>query len=517
VGVQLRDDEDLMLEKIRSSTVGEYEVRGLLGRGGMASVFVAYDLTLNRKVALKVMHPGLLGDSGMRERFRLEARMAARLDHPNVVTVHAVKERSNIIFFDLKLIDGTSLDRLMRHRNGPMPVKVARWAISKVADALYYAHGEGVIHRDMKPANVMVERRGDCIVTDFGIAKAKESPHLTMTGAVVGTPAYMSPEQCVGEEVTAASDQYSLGIMAYEMLTGNVPFTGSMLMIQLGHVEKVPTAPSELVPDVPKSVSDVVMRMLAKKPEDRWPNLAHAAEALIEGLGSTDAQMRREMAALVHELPEEAGRALPQTPNSPTPIIPPSGKSTLPLDAAARVEDYSTQVMSTTERADAGVTGDVPIAPPPVRNLKPVFIGVGALALIAVVFLATRGGSKDAALPPSGIPGTTAADSAVRARAATAEANAQLDAVDTTVSRVGISQPSVSMNVGDSLQLVALAYSPTGETSRRPTHWDSSDSLIVRVNAAGWIRALRKTAANERVFITATISKRSGTSLVTVK
>ncbi|HYV96610.1 MAG TPA: protein kinase [Gemmatimonadaceae bacterium] len=521
VGVHLRDDEDLMLEKIRSSTVGEYEVRGLLGRGGMASVFVAYDLTLNRKVALKVMHPGLLGDAGMRERFRLEARMAARLDHPNVVTVHAVKERSNIIFFDLKLIDGTSLDRLLRHRSGPMPVKVARWAIAKIADALHYAHGEGVVHRDMKPANVMVERRGDCIVMDFGIAKAKESPHLTMTGAVVGTPAYMSPEQCVGEEVTASSDQYSLGIMAYEVLTGNVPFTGSMLQIQLGHVEKAPTPIHEIVPEIPKDVSAVVMRMLAKSPADRWPHLADAAEALIEGLGASDAQMRKEMALLVHELPEEAGRALPQTPNSPTPrIVGPDGKGTQPIAAAPRVQDQSTQVMeSTVVAAEAAyqtpeASQTAVSAGTRARSRKP-FIIAGAAVLVAIIgIIAIKGGGSSAA---TGAAPMGRSDSAARARVDSVTRNQQLENSDTNIVRVGVNPITATISVGDSLQLAALAFNPTGETVKRTVHWESSDTVAVTVNDKGWIFGKRKTTANERVFIYATVAKRSGTAVVTVK
>jgi serine/threonine-protein kinase len=196
------DVRDLLLDRLRETTIGEYEVRGVIGRGGMASVFVAYDLTLNRRVALKAMHPGFLSDSGMRERFRQEARLVARLDHPNIVTVHAVKERGGIVFFDLKLVEGTSLDRLVRFYAKPLSVELSCWATAKIAEALHYAHEQSVVHRDMKPANVMVDQRGDLIVTDFGIAKAAESPQLTMTGTVVGTPAYMSPDNSATSNVT---------------------------------------------------------------------------------------------------------------------------------------------------------------------------------------------------------------------------------------------------------------------------------------------------------------------------
>lgn len=503
--MKLVDGEDLLLEKLSESTIGEYEIRGLLGRGGMASVFVAYDLTLNRKVALKVMHPGLLGDSGMRERFRLEARLSARLDHPNIVTVHAVKERGNIVFFDLKLIEGTSLDRLVRHHNRPFSPKLARWITAKIADALHYAHGEAVVHRDVKPANVMVDRRGDLIVTDFGIAKAAESPHLTMTGAVVGTPAYMSPEQCLGTEVTAASDQYSLGILAYELLTGAVPFTGSMLTIQLGHVEKVPPPPHTIVGDVPKQASDAVMRMLEKAPADRWATLADAAEALLDSLGSSDAQMRKELAVLLAGVPEDPSRSLPPTPRSPTPATMPHDVGTQAINQTARMHDAATEELPTpvpppTRRTGAFQRG---------KRVAPL-IGIAVVTVAIVTTIALSGGHKGGAA-------TAAVDSSATARADTS-LNSALDASDTLVARVGVNPVGPVLSVGDSLQLKALVFGPSGETikPKNPVRWSSDDSTVVRVSRDGWIRALARTKAGP-VFITAEAGKKSGVATVTVK
>lgn len=560
-GIQLGDDEDLMLEKIRQSTVGEYEVRGVLGRGGMASVFVAYDLTLNRKVALKVMHPGLLGDAGMRERFRLEARMAARLDHPNIVTVHAVKERGTIVFFDLKLIDGTSLDRLLRNRTSPIPVRLARWVTAKIAEALHYAHTEGIVHRDMKPANVMVDRRGDCIVTDFGIAKATESPHLTMTGAVVGTPAYMSPEQCLGEEVTSASDQYSLGIMAYELLTGQVPYSGAMLQIQLGHVEKVPPAPHEVVPGVPPDVSNVVMRMLAKDPTDRWPTLAQAAEALIDGLGASDAQMRREMSQLIRELPEEVGRSLPQTPRSPTPItVTPTVGGTSPAVTATPpgatgasppsvdgVPELLRQSAAAGSLPGMPTVSDAPgIADRPTEPIEsprdsveaqpvsaPAATGGGrgpmigiAAAVVGVAGLAyvlLRGGGEDPAAAQQAAQAERDSAAAVAASVAAAAEQARqdslLDVADSTVARIGMNPLNVTLAVGDSARISAVAYSQAGEqlTTQLRWSWSSSDSAFARVNSRGWVYGVARTPATERVFITATAGDRSGVAVVVVR
>jgi len=512
-GVQLADGEDLLLDKLRSATVGEYEVRALLGRGGMASVFIAYDLSLNRRVALKAMHPGLLGDSGMRERFRLEARLSARLDHPHIVTVHAVKERGGIVFFDLKLIEGTSLDRIMRHRNGPIPVNVARWLTAKIAEALHYAHGEGVVHRDVKPANVMVDRRGDPTMTDFGIAKATESPHLTMTGAVVGTPAYMSPEQCLGSEVSAASDQYSLGVMAYELLTGQVPFTGSLLAIQLGHVEKTPTPPNALTPEVPQAVSDAVMRMMAKEPGDRWPSLAAAAEALIDGLGATDSQMRRELGVLVSEMPSDVVRTFPPTPRSPTPA---TFSATNPM-AASRVQDLATQEVAATGSEE----------PTPIVSMEAVeqqkmrhrmlqlggvaAAGIGIVALIAVI---GRDGTETTVVEP--LPPVTAAisDSASVADSTNIANDASLEQSDSTVTRVGLDPINATLAVGDSMPLKATPYGPSGEPVQLRIRWSSGDTTIVRVGPDGWIHALQ---AGGPVFINAAAGGRIGVAIIHVQ
>jgi hypothetical protein len=431
--------------------------------------------------------------------------------------VLAVKERGGIVFFDLKLIEGTSLDRVMRYRNAPMPSSLARWLTAKIADALYYAHGEGVIHRDVKSANVMLDRRGDPTMTDFGIAKATESPHLTMTGAIVGTPAYMSPEQCLGSEVTAASDQYSLGVMAYELLTGQVPFSGSLLSIQLGHVEKTPPAPIEVVPEIPQAVSDAVMRMMAKSAEDRWPTLGAAGEALIDQLGATDAQMRRELGVLVDSMPSDVVRTFPPTPRTST-----------PLTFSSPVTNAAAAASRARERATEEVETGAALEPTPVVSMEAVehqrtrrrviqLGGVATAGVAIVALIAVLGGGDDNAPPiaelePAAPPASTGpVDPPINPAIAN---NENLEVSDTTVVRIGLDPINVILAVGDSVPLRATAYGPSGEPVQTRILWSSGDTTIVRVGQDGWIRAIQ---AGGPVFVNATAGGRIGVAVVQVQ
>ena len=208
-----------MVRRLRRATLGEFEIVRELGRGGMAVVFLAHETSLARKVAIKVMSPGLLLDDGMIDRFRHEAITIAHLHHPNIVSLYSVRQAEGLHFFVMQYVHGRSLEQVIE-LGGRLPVPVVRSILSQVGSALTYAHRSRVIHRDIKPANILIDGDGNAVVTDFGIAKAARTPSQTLTGALVGTPAYMSPEQCRGTEVSGASDQYSLGAVAYEMLTG---------------------------------------------------------------------------------------------------------------------------------------------------------------------------------------------------------------------------------------------------------------------------------------------------------
>jgi parallel beta-helix repeat protein len=277
-----------VLERLRQATIGEYEVAGELGRGGMAAVYLAHDIALNRKVAIKVMSPALLLGAGMLERFKLEAQVVARLTHPHIVTIHAIREIGGLNFIVMKYIEGCPLDAILR-RGHALPVPAVRSILSQVGSALAYAHRHGVVHRDVKPGNILMDVDGDAVVSDFGIAKVASATTSTHPGDAVGTPAYMSPEQCESYEVTPASDQYSLGIVAYELLTGAQPFQGSKLAIMRGQVEQPPPPILGRSADCPLRVVAAVERMLAKSPADRWPTVAAAlAEVDAVPLGAND-------------------------------------------------------------------------------------------------------------------------------------------------------------------------------------------------------------------------------------
>jgi eukaryotic-like serine/threonine-protein kinase len=270
-----------VLDRLARVTRGDYDIAGELGRGGMAMVYLAHDIAADRKVAIKVLSPALENDPDSVTRFLLDAQTAARLEHPHIIPIYRVEKQKRPVHFVMKFVDGGALDTILQ-RGGPLPVSVTQTILGQLGSALDYAHRRGVVHRDVKPGNMLLDREGWLVMSDFGIAKVAQQRGLTMTGSFVGTPTYMSPEQCVArQELTGASDQYALGVVAYEMLTGRPPFVAdSAFGLLLAHAREIPTPLIELRPDCPAALSDAIMRMLEKEPERRWPTMKEAVSAI---------------------------------------------------------------------------------------------------------------------------------------------------------------------------------------------------------------------------------------------
>ena len=291
-----------------SATKGEFEILERIGHGAMGAVYVAKDVALGRQVAIKVIAPHLLADPSMVSRFKLEAQTVASLRHPNIVNIHGVREADELHYFVMEYIDGPTLRSLVK-RHAPLDFEVVRSILYQVGSALNYAHqaGRGAIHRDIKPANIMLNREGDSFLTDFGISKITEvKTGLTQTGATIGTPEYMSPEQCRGEELTGASDQYALGIVAYEMICGATPFSGTQYSVMVAHAQEPPEPIRAPRADGPEEDAGAVERMLSKAPAERWHDLDAAVEAMGgRPMGFKD-PIRSKIVALVHTTQAEA-------------------------------------------------------------------------------------------------------------------------------------------------------------------------------------------------------------------
>ena len=271
---------------LQEALAGRYSIERELGRGGMGIVLLARDVALDRLVAIKMLPTALAADSALRQRFIREARTAAGLSHPNIVPIHIVEEHGDLVFFVMGFVDGETL-RERVERNGPLTPRATMRLVQEVAWALAHAHQRGIVHRDIKPDNILIERASDrAMVTDFGIAWATAGEGPGSEGEVVGTARYMSPEQACGEPVDARSDLYSLGATAFYALTGRSPFTATNIPALLAkHVSEPPPEVSTVRPEVPAKLATLVHRCLEKNPDDRFPSGDELAKAVSDARG----------------------------------------------------------------------------------------------------------------------------------------------------------------------------------------------------------------------------------------
>lgn len=275
-----------MPDNLIGKMLGQYQIIQLAGKGGMATVYKAFQPSLNRFVAIKVLPESLAVDDQFVARFKQEALAAAALRHPNILVIHDVGQAGNLHYIAMEFLDGRPLSDVIQQTGGIDPRRAAQ-IFEQIASALDFAHQRGVIHRDLKPANIFIGADDHVTLVDFGIAKALSSAGLTRTGMIVGTPEYMSPEQVEGHPIGPHSDIYSLGIVLYQMLTGYVPFGGETpTAVMFAHVNRAPTPPSQLSAYVTPEVEAVVMRALAKNPRDRFANVREMSLALSQAVNA---------------------------------------------------------------------------------------------------------------------------------------------------------------------------------------------------------------------------------------
>ena len=264
-------------------TIGKYRVVAKLGRGGMGTVYRAVDETLDREVAIKILNPEF-ADSDVMKRFRAEASMLAKLNHPAIATIYELHRSDEDLLMVMEFVPGESLDQFVQ-RNGPVEPERAAYLLAQVLDAIGHAHAAGIIHRDLKPSNVMVTERGAVKIMDFGIARVRGAEHMTTDGYMMGTPAYMSPEQVLCQDVDGRSDLYSVGVMFYRLLTGKLPFEADTA---IGMVQKqisdMPTPARLHRADLPAWAVAIVDRALAKSPADRYQTAEELRKALLDAI-----------------------------------------------------------------------------------------------------------------------------------------------------------------------------------------------------------------------------------------
>ncbi len=287
-----------MSSHISGQTIGEYQIVSVIGHGGMGIVYRAYQPRLQRYVALKVLPANLAMDPSFVERFNREAHLAASLDHPHIVPIYDFGNDRGMYFIAMRLIEGTSLQTLIERRGALSPARTIA-ILSQIASALDFAHQRQIIHRDIKPSNILIDQSGNAILTDFGLAKAMAGARSSSSG-VVGTVEYMSPEQIENKPLSAASDIYALGLVAYEMLTGRLPFQGDSLAVILHQqVYDAPPPLRRFRPELTPATDEVMRRVLAKAPEQRYPTAGQFVASLRVAMQDTSFVLDRTIIAII--------------------------------------------------------------------------------------------------------------------------------------------------------------------------------------------------------------------------
>lgn len=322
--------------------IGDYEIVAVLGAGGMGQVYKVRNVFSERIEAMKVLLPNMSSNPDLAQRFLREIQVQAALDHPNIARLHAAQRVGDQLVMVMELVEGSSLEKLIEQR--ALTVGDSVNYVSQVLDALTYAHGRGVVHRDVKPANIMVTPSGVVKLMDFGIAHIKADRRLTQTGTAVGSLYYMSPEQIQGAEPDPRSDLYALGITLYEMVTGRRPFQGdSDFSIMAAHMQNVPVAPIEIVPNVPSDLSEIILTAIARDPAARFQSAGafHAALRNLAVPGAAPAEAVAKMPPVpVGSAPVNSPPPLPRTAPSPPaysapPPVPPAVPPAPPMMPAA--------------------------------------------------------------------------------------------------------------------------------------------------------------------------------------
>jgi len=272
---------EALMQRLQRLVEGKYKIERMLGKGGMGAVFLAHDLTLEREVAIKVLPPDISMDEQIVKRFQQEAKTSAKLDHTNIIPIYRVESEGGLNYFVMKYIAGTSLEDVLDQKQ-PLTIDYIQRVLWEAACALGHAHQRGVVHRDVKPANIMFDHDGRVMLTDFGISKALQAASgFTGTGMIIGTPHYMAPEQAKGATVDGRADEYSLGVVGYRMITGELPYTGdSVHTILYKHIfEEVPSAAAKRS-DAPQFLTAAISRSLSKEPDQRFATMEEFATAV---------------------------------------------------------------------------------------------------------------------------------------------------------------------------------------------------------------------------------------------
>jgi serine/threonine-protein kinase len=384
---------------------GRYRIVSHLAKGGMAEVYLGHDQLLDRPVAIKVLVPDEAGDATFVERFRREAQAAAGLNHHNVVSVYDFGQDAGAYYIVMELVDGPTLRDIVRSEAPLAPAKVIEIG-SEIAAGLAAAHQQDLLHRDMKPANVLLTRTGNVKVADFGIARAAHSARegLTMPGAVVGTATYLSPEQAMGEPLDHRSDVYSLGMVLYEMLAGRTPFTGDTpVAVAYKQVNEVPPPPSVYNPDVPPSLDTIVLRALAKDRGDRQQSAEALRAELLDvrfGAAGSDATV----VAAGAGAGVAAGAAAPSLADATATAVV-SGPATTMMGPPTGVETGPPPV-----GRPPMARGPVRRDPAPYRRRQITVVVVLALAVLAIIVLASLLGGDDTEGAPITVPSVVGLD-----------------------------------------------------------------------------------------------------------